>query len=358
MPIVAHNSLPSFERLRKEGINVLPPDRASNQYIRELHIGLLNMMPDQALQATERQFLRLLAASNHIAQFYVHLISVPELPRGKQAQQHIDTYYESFAKIKERGLDALIITGANIVGSDLSKELFWNPLIEIVDWAEDNVTSQLCSCLASHAVLDFRYGLKRQRQQHKIWGVFPHRVVNRNHPLVKDINTNFDVPHSRWNSITRQQFDQANLPVLVESSENEVHLATSPDGIRLVFFQGHPEFDTVSLLKEYKRETNRYYSGESDSYPPTPDNTFGIYAQAILGEYKQKLITARKQGSPAPDFPERHLIPKLDNTWHDTGEAVVSHWLGLVYQLTHKERNKPFMDGVDPNKPLDSLLDT
>jgi len=31
---------------------------------------------------------------------------------------------------------------------------------------------------------------------------------------------------------------------------------------------------------------------------------------------------------------------------------VVSNWLGMVYQITNKERNKPFMDGVEPADPL------
>ena len=60
MPLVAHRPLASLERIRAEGHEVLTIDRASNQRIRELHIGLLNMMPDGALQATERQFLRLI----------------------------------------------------------------------------------------------------------------------------------------------------------------------------------------------------------------------------------------------------------------------------------------------------------
>ncbi len=38
---------------------VTPLERAIHQDIRELHIGLLNMMPDAALEATERQFFRL-----------------------------------------------------------------------------------------------------------------------------------------------------------------------------------------------------------------------------------------------------------------------------------------------------------
>ena len=48
MPLVAHTNLPTFDRLRERGQVVLSLDRAVSQDIRELHIGLLNMMPDAA----------------------------------------------------------------------------------------------------------------------------------------------------------------------------------------------------------------------------------------------------------------------------------------------------------------------
>ena len=135
MPLVAHNELPSFARLREEGVTVLARERAAHQEIRELHVGLLNMMPDAALEATERQFFRLVGESNPIAQFYVHPFTIPALPRGEAGQAHIDKYYESFEQIREQGLDALIITGANVTHADLSEEPFWNPLIKVIDWA-------------------------------------------------------------------------------------------------------------------------------------------------------------------------------------------------------------------------------
>ena len=72
MPLVAHTALPTFARLREEGQTVLSEDYAFNQDIRELHIGFLNMMPDAALEATERQFFRLVGESNLIAQFHLH----------------------------------------------------------------------------------------------------------------------------------------------------------------------------------------------------------------------------------------------------------------------------------------------
>lgn len=351
MPIVAHNDLPTFARLRSEGVYVLPPDRALHQDIRELHVGLLNMMPDKALAATERQFFRLIGESNPIAQFYVHPFTLPELTRSDEAADYVARYYENFADIREQGLDALIITGANVVGRELASQPFWQPLIEVIDWAYDNVTSTLCSCLATHAVLEFRYAQHRRPRPAKTWGVFPHRLVARKHPLVRDVNTRFDVPHSRWNDVSREQFDTAGLRVLAESDVG-VHLATSADGFRFVFFQGHPEYDTISLLKEYKREVMRYAQGETASFPPFVDHYFSVRDQAILREFRLHLDAALAAGQALPDFPDALLTPGLDNTWRDTAHAVVGNWVGLVYQLTHSDRRRPFMDGVDPNDPL------
>lgn len=352
MPLVAHNELPAFARLRAEGTRVLPVNRAAEQDIRELHIGLLNMMPDAALAATERQFFRLVGESNPIAQFYVHPFTLPELRRSDEARAYIDRYYEPVEKIQAEGLDALIVTGANVSGSVLANQPFWEPLRNVIDWAMENVTSTLCSCLATHAMLQFHYGQHRIAQPRKIWGVFPHRVVDTSHPLVNDVDTRFDVPHSRWNAITRQQFDAAGLRVLVESAEAGVHLATSADGLRVVFFQGHPEYDTISLLKEYKREVALYATGKRATYPPFPHQYLRSREQAVLGEYRLRLEAALAAGATLPVFPEALVARRLDNTWHDTAEAVVGNWMGSVYQVTHSDRRIPFMEGVDPVDPL------
>jgi homoserine O-succinyltransferase len=310
------------------------------------------MMPDAALEATERQFFRLVGESNQIAQFYLHPFSIPNLARSKKGRAHIEKYYESFEQIKESGLDALIITGANVTGVELSNEPFWQPLNDVIDWAYANVTSTLCSCLATHAVMEFRYQQKRRPLGYKCWGVFPHKVINRTHPLVAGVNTRFDVPHSRYNQIDKRQFEASGLHVLAESSTAGVHLAVSEDQFRLVFFQGHPEYDAISLLKEYKREVILYFNAEREDYPPFPDNYLAVQTQAILNEYRQQLIAARKQQQAMPAFPEKLISPHIDNTWHDSAEAIINNWIGQVYQLTDLDRNKPFKDGIDPNNPL------
>ncbi len=352
MPLIAHSKLPTFSRLEAMGMTVLPPDRALQQDFRELHVGLLNMMPDGALEATERQFYRLVGQSNQVAQFYMHPFTLEEIPRGEKAKQHIDQFYESFEQIKAQGLDALIITGANVEGPRLSENAFWEPLKKIVDWAHDNVTSTLCSCLATHAVLESRYCQARRPLGFKRWGVFSHEVVERTHPLISEVNTRFDVPHSRFNQVDRCQFEQAGLHVLVESKEADVHLAVSEDGFRIVFFQGHPEYDYISLLKEYKREVIRYFSHEREDYPVFPDNYFTDKAKAILNEYRIVLESSRNQTETMPEFPETILLPLIDNTWHDTAEAVVGNWVGKVYQVTSMQRKVAFMEDIDPKNPL------
>lgn len=350
MPLIAHYDLPSFTRLKNEGEVILSKNRAKHQEIRELHIGLLNTMPDAALEATERQFFRLVGRSNQIAQFYIHPFSLPSIQRGEAAANHIAQYYYSFAEIKEQGLDALIITGANVAGEDLSQEPFFAELAEVVRWAYDNVTSTLCSCLATHAAVEILFGEKRRHMGEKYWGVFEHDVKDKTHPLVHDIDTQFNVPHSRYNEISTEQFLAFNGRILV-ANDFGVHLATSPDLLRMIFFQGHPEYDTISLLKEYKREIIRFLENERD-YPVFPENYLDKQAQAILLEFKENLLKGSMQ---ITDFPEELIAQTLNNTWVAVSSMIMNNWIGLVYQTTNADIKKPFMDNLDKDNPLGLL---
>ncbi|MGR9108071.1 MAG: homoserine O-succinyltransferase MetA [Gammaproteobacteria bacterium] len=352
MPLVAHNDLPTYARLAQEGETILSPETALHQDIREMHIGLLNMMPDSALAATERQFFRLVGACNQIVQFHMHPFTIAGLPHSTEALEYLERYYESFDKIRRDGLDALIISGANVTRPHLPEESFWKPLTEVFDWAKKNVTSILCSCLASHALVDYCHHIHRTRLPEKRWGVFSHRLVDRTHPLVNDLNTRFDVPHSRFNEVFRADLEAVGLKVLAESEKAGAHLWVSPDGFRVVYFQGHPEYDLISLMKEYKRETLRFFHGEISEYPPFPENYFDDYTQRVLKEHRQLIITAKNQQRTAPDFPESAIVGHLDITWRDTARALISNWLGWVYQITHNDRRIPFMDHIDPDNPL------
>lgn len=352
MPLVAHTQLPTYNILRDRGHEVLPLDRALKQDIRELHIGLLNMMPDAALHITEQQYMHLVGNCNQIVQFYIHPFTVPGLSRSREVQAYVDTYYQPFEQLRQEGLDALIVTGANVTNPALEYEPFWGPLQEVLDWASHHLASILCSCLATHALLKLKHGIERRRLPRKQWGVFSHRVRDRTHPLLLDINTRFDMPHSRWNEVTAEQLEAAGLHILIDSEEAGVQLAVSPDHFRFVYFQGHPEYFRNSLLKEYKREVTRFLDGELEEPPPRPANYFNKEATQIDKTYLMEAMRARENGGAIGPFPEEAIDRHLDNTWGDTGKALFNNWLGLVYQLSDLDRHVPFRPGVDPHDPL------
>jgi homoserine O-succinyltransferase len=355
MPIVEHSRLPAFSNLRNQGLTVLGLEDAQRQDIRALHVGLLNLMPDAAFQMTEQQFMRLVGGSNQIAQFYVHCFTVAGLPRSDATLAYIAEYYEDIASIRAQGLDALIITGANVVQPRIEQELFYKPLTEIIGWASDNVTSVLCSCLSTHALMKYLHQVDRTPLPRKQWGVYSHRVIVPQHPLLRGVNTRFDVPHSRYNAITREQFEAAGLTILIESAKAGVHAAVSADQFRQIYFQGHPEYDANSLLKEYKREMLRHFADERD-LPVFPEHYISDQAAAVIERYLAKAREARRSGAPLPDFPEAELAPFLENTWGDSARTIFDNWLGLVYQLTNLDRRLPFKAGIDPHRPLEGLV--
>lgn len=349
MPIVAYNDHPSLLRVAAEGLDVISAERAAHQDIRELHIGFFNMMPDAAFMATERQFFRLVAASTSIVQIHLHPIKCAGMTRSPAISKHIDDYYHDFTDVAAAGLDALIVTGANPKLADLTQEEYWQHATELFDWADANVASVFFSCLASHAVLQAQYGLKRTPLADKLWGIYSHRVSEPRHPLVSNINSRFDMPHSRGNDVDAKRLGSKNLQVLVGGDNVGMAMAVSADGLKQVFCQGHPEYDTASLLKEYRREVQRFTESERSDYPPFPQNYLSAPAEQMLVQFKAELLAGK---SSVADFPEQSLVTHLDNTWRDTAKAIFSNWIGLVYSTTSYQRQQQFMDGIDPNSPL------
>ena len=116
-----------------------------------LTVGLINNMPDAALQATERQFIHLLtaAAGNNCIQ--LHCFSLPSVKRSQSAKWRVDQQYTDIADIDRWQINGLIVTGAEPNAATLPEETFWRDLTEVVDWAKTNTRSIIWSCLAAHA---------------------------------------------------------------------------------------------------------------------------------------------------------------------------------------------------------------
>jgi homoserine O-succinyltransferase len=324
MSLVAHSSLPTFGFLRREGCEI--SDRA-DPALPILRIGLLNLMPDAALQATERQFLRLINACGRSANLYVFPFAVEDGRRADIARAHIDAHYSDFAGLQAEGLDALIITGANPTHDDITKEPFWQPMLETIDWGRENATSVLCSCLATHAVLHHYHGRSRRELPQRQWGVYDHEILVPEHPLLAGLSAPVSAPHSHRFAVLREDMEAAGLTVLIDSKEAGVHLAVSSEPQRLVLFQGHPEYDAISLLKEYKREVQKFLTGNRPGYPSFPEHYFDKRAKRRLDDYQRRVTECDFEQATLPAFPEDELSGHYVDTWSRAGRMIYRNWL-------------------------------
>ena len=92
-----------------------------------IHIGLVNNMPDSALEATERQFRALLREAESAEGIAVRLslFTIPEVPRSEKARCRIDSSYLSIGELWGNHLDGLIVTGAEPAARKLMEEPYW-----------------------------------------------------------------------------------------------------------------------------------------------------------------------------------------------------------------------------------------
>ncbi len=331
MPLIRHRELASWGRLEYEGINIADPKAEQVTAYPELHIGFLNMMPDRALKATERQFFRLIAAGADHHSVYIHPFTIGGLDRSAETLRYVAQVYDSFSKIKQLELDGLVLTGANPGVAEITAERYWPYFEEVTHWAATSVPSVFCSCLASHAILKLLYGIERTRcKPDKRWGVFEHRVVRTQHPLMADMPSHYDEPRSHVFEMTASQLEPIGIDILASSETADFGIAASKDGIKWVFLQGHPEYDAISLLKEYKREINRYQLQERSDYPDFPLNYLPQAARQQLEHYRNEFIAALNRDFELPKFPEADIIPLIDSTWAPHAKVLFRNWLRQV----------------------------
>ncbi|MGH1374968.1 MAG: homoserine O-acetyltransferase/O-succinyltransferase family protein [Alphaproteobacteria bacterium] len=352
-----------LDRMRKVDPTVICINEAAKRAVRELHIGIVNMMPDAALKKTETQFTLPLHYASSGLQIIPHFIALDGIERSEEHQKYVDENYITFDQAKAEGMDGLIVTGANVAGSDLSQQKFYDPLKEVVAWAEsdEGPTSTLYSCLASHAYMLMQHNEQRTPLNEKRWGVFEHKVRNEHHPLTHGMDTAFDIPHSRWNEITEDQFARHNMPVLVASKDAGVHMATSPDGLRAIFWQGHPEYNTNTLLGEMQRDLGICADVRATAKPepltPIPHNYLHGTALDLVEKFRQKVATGEyhdpqnKGNLPPEDYIE--VVENTQNRWSSSKRALLSNWIAAILDKTNEERGKPFMDGVNQDDVFD-----
>ena len=292
----------------------------------DLTIGLINNMPDPALQATERQFMRLLRQAAGNVRIDFHCFSLPSLHRSQTAKWRIDRQYTDIADLGRLNLDGLIVTGAEPNAKTLPQEPFWQNLTDIVDWAKANTRSTIWSCLAAHAAVLHLDGIERHRLGSKCSGIYDCAKLTDNW-LTRDLPSPLKIPHSRLNELRASDLVASGYQVLTQSREAGVDMFGKQLGSQFVFFQGHPEYDALSLEREYLRDISRFLAGERDSYPAFPAGYFDTETEDRLLDFARRASVERRPALSA-ELPSRTL--RQDNAAGVAATAIFANWLGYL----------------------------
>lgn len=253
MPVTIPSALPARSILEDENVFVMTPGRAQHQDIRPLHIAIVNLMPTK--MATETQLLRLLG--NTPLQLEISLLRMASHDPRNTAQAHLDAFYTTFDEAAEQKFDGLIITGAPIETLDFEQVDYWPELQQIMDWSRDNVFSTMHVCWGAQAGLYHHYGIPKYPLERKIFGVFPHRVLDPRNRVLSGFDEVFPAPHSRHTETRAADIEATDdLELLAVSDEAGVYLVGSRDG-RELYVTGHPEYERHTLKLEYDRDHAR-----------------------------------------------------------------------------------------------------
>ncbi len=299
MPITLPENLPAFDVLRNEGVMVMSPDRAAQQDIRPLRIGLLNLMPKKI--QTENQFARLIGATP--LQIDFQLIRMTEHLTRNTAAEHMETFYRPFAEVEASGekFDGLIITGAPIEHLPFEEVTYWDELKRVMDWTQTHVYSTFGVCWGGMAMINHFHGVRKHALDAKAFGCFRHQNLNPTSPYLRGFSDDFVIPVSRWTEVRQAEIDAApGLRTLLGSAEVGPCLVEDTCHRALYIFN-HFEYDSDTLKQEYDRDVANgtpinvpmnYYPDDNPANPPK--NRWRSHAHLLYGNWINEIY----QGTP------------------------------------------------------------
>jgi homoserine O-succinyltransferase/O-acetyltransferase len=303
---------------------------AQNEFERagegELTIGLINNMPDSALKATERQFMRLVQAASGDIRVNFHCFSLPAVTRSKQASEHIAHDYADIADLDRLGIDGLIVTGAEPIAARLPDEPFWGELTGLIDWARTNTRSTIWSCLAAHAAVKHLDGVERHRLAKKCSGVYDCTRAGDDW-LTRGLPATIKVSHSRYNELRENELAACGYEILTRSDVAGVDIFARQLESRFIFFQGHPEYDASSLQREYMRDLARFLNSERDNYPDVP---VGYFDERTIEQLEKFERRARANRDPVLAAELPGLVLRPDLAQGAAANIIFRNWLGFL----------------------------
>jgi homoserine O-succinyltransferase len=285
-------------------------------------------MPDKALESTERQFAKLLDGAAEGIAVRLSPYALAEVPRSAVGLRRVKNSYSAIEDLWDSRLDGLIVTGTEPRAPSLTDEPYWHSLTRVLDWADQNTSSTILSCLSAHAALLYFDGINRCRLSDKRFGVFEYARAS-DHPLIAGAQARFRMPHSRWNDIPEDELDAAGYRILSHSKDAGVDSFVKQRRSLFLYFQGHPEYEADTLFLEYRRDVGRFLRGERDTYPTMPRDYFDARTADRASAFQERALHDRREELLA-QFPVARVEPTHESSWHATAVRMYRNWLEFL----------------------------
>lgn len=301
-----------------------------------IEIALVNNMPDQALSATDMQFLRLVQAGAGARELRWRRYYLPSVERSDTARRYLARSYEPIEALYGRGADAVIVTGAEPRASRFEDEPYWRDLARLIDWARDHTASTIWSCLAAHAAAYHLDGVERRRLPGKLSGVFELETTAR-HWVETESGRRLRAPHSRYNDLAREDLERCGYNVSTYGERVGVGSFWRREPSLFLFLQGHAEYDADSLMKEYRRDVLRFAAGERADYPELPYGVFDAPVAAQLAELRASALA----GESGVETRLTAILAQQqhDAVWVPDAVRLYADWFAVIVRESARLRN-------------------
>ncbi len=291
-----------------------------------LRCAFVNNMPDGAFLQTERQFLGLLEAGSGGIDIAVRCYTLAGVPRGERVTPEIAARYFPLVTLADSAPDIMIVTGSEPLAARIADEPYWDDLRGVLDVATTSCATVMLSCLAAHSALFAFEGIERTQLPAKCTGVYP-QVAADGHPLVADLPAPAVMPHSRGNGVASERIVGAGYTVLMDSEVGWSLAAKRYGDCDVVLVQGHPEYDPTSLLREYRRDLERYLTDERRPLPPLPADCVAGDDLPALHALHAALPGSGRDRDLLPPFSFDDAVARAPWPWRPMAAALFANWL-------------------------------
>ena len=313
----------------------MPPFATHSPPGSRMTVALVNNMPDSAFLETEKQFRVAVGAGPAGAGVRLDLYTITEIPRSEPVAAEIRARYAGLNELWQQRPDALIVTGTEPAQVQLPYEPYWPYLARLLEWAAGSVPTALLSCLAAHASVLLFDGIERRPRAVRCSGIYPGVVAEPRDPLANGLPDVVPVPHSRVNDVAETDLIRAGYRIVIGSGDSGLGwsvAARTCGESEFVLCQGHPEYATLSLLREYRRDVRRCLFGRGAvAYPALPEGYLSPDGLARLRAFAQRAAAPGQDPRALwSDFPYAEVAAGVQNTWTAPGATLYANWLGLA----------------------------